>query len=197
MERLRAILTLLTKLPERDLTPILGLFETTEVPAKKLLLAPGTICPAIWFVGSGSIRAYYTLEERKRSKTKEETITREVTNWIVPKGGVYTDMQSFSRRVPSSYYVETLEDSRLFTLSHQNYKALSGTHYEIKEKIFEHVTLMAERRVMLSNLRYPEDRLKMMQSMLPGLMSFLPGHIQAAYLNMEANALSKVRSWIR
>jgi hypothetical protein len=58
MERLLAILTLLTKLPEKDLTPILGLFESLEVPAKKLPLAPVTICPEVWVVGSGSIRAY-------------------------------------------------------------------------------------------------------------------------------------------
>lgn len=120
-------------------------------------------------------------------------ITREVTNWIIPTGGVYTDMRSFSGRVASSYYVETLEASQLFTLSYQNYKMLSGTHYEIKEKIFEHVIFMAEQRVMMSNLRYPEDRLKMMQSMFPGMMCFLPVHIQASYLNMEVNALSKLR----
>lgn len=197
MERLLAILTKLIKLPEPDLTPILGLFELIDAPANKPLLSPGEVCPNVWVVGSGSIRAYYTLEERKRGKTKDETIVREVTNWIVPPGGVYTDMESFSQRVPSSYYVETLEASRLFTLSHQNYKMLSGTHYEIKEKIFEHVTFMAEQRVMMGNLRYPEDRLKMMQSLLPGVMSFLPVHIQASYLNIEVNALSKLRSRIR
>lgn len=53
MERLLAILTKLTKMPERDLAPILDLLESIEVPAKKLLLAPGTICPAVWVVGSG------------------------------------------------------------------------------------------------------------------------------------------------
>jgi len=53
---------------------------------------------------------------------------------------------------------------------------------------------MAEQRVMMSNLRYPEDRVKMMESMFPGLMCFLPVHIQASYLNMGANALSKLRS---
>jgi len=166
MERLLAILTKLTKMPERDLTPILDLFESTEVPAKKLLLAPGTIRPELWVVGSGSIRAYYTLEERKRTKTEDETISREVTNWIIPMGGVYTDMLSFSQQVPSSYYVETLEDAHLFTLSHQNYKALLSTSNEVGWKVFEHVSIMAEQPVMMSNLRYPKDRLKLMDHFL-------------------------------
>jgi hypothetical protein len=121
-------------------------------------------------------------------------ISREVTNWIIPKDGVYTDMQSFSQRVSSSYYVETLEASRLFTLSHQNYKALLSTCNEVGWKVFEHVSIVAEQRVMMSNLRYPEDRLKLMESTFPGLMRFLPVHIQASYLNMEVNALSKLRS---
>ncbi len=197
MERLLAILTILTKMPEQDLTPILGLFESVEVPAKKLLLAPDTICPAVWVVGSGSIRAYYTLVERKRSKKKDETISREVTNWIIPTGGVYTDMLSFSQRLPSSYYIETLEASQLFTLSHQNYKTLLSTCHEVGWKVFEHVSIMAEQRVMMSNLRYPEDRLNMMETMFPGLMSFLPVHIQASYISMGANALSKLRNRIR
>ena len=194
MKRLLAILTLLTKLPEQDLTPVLDLFEVIDVPANKLLLSPGEICQNVWVVGSGSIRAYYTLEERKRTKKKVETITREVTNWIVPPGGVYTDMQSFSQRIPSAYYVETLQASRLFTLSHRNYKILQSTYHEVGWAIFEHVSIMAEQRVMMSNLRYPQDRLERMKAMFPGLMGFLPVNIQASYINMETNALSKLRS---
>ena len=197
MERLLAILTRLTKLPTRSLTPILDLFEVIDVPANKLLLSPGEVCQNVWVVGSGSIRAYYALEEWKRTKKKVETITREVTNWIVPPGGVYTDMQSFSQRVPSAYYVETLQASQLFTLSHRNYEILQSTYHEVGWAIFEHVSIMAEQRVMMSNLRYPRDRLERMEETFPGLMGFLPVHIQASYINMEANALSKLRSRIR
>ncbi len=155
MQRLLAILTLLTKLPEPDLTPVLDLFEVIDAPTHQLLLASGKVCPEVWVVGSGSIRAYYALEERKRGKTQDETITREVTNWIVPPGGVYTDMQSFSQQVPSDYYVETLQASQLFTLSHRNYKILQSTYHEVGWAIFEHVSIMAEQRVKMSNLRYP------------------------------------------
>ena len=146
MERLLAILTKLAKMPERDLTPILGLFESIDVPAKKALLAPDTICLKVWIVSSGSIRAY------------------------------------------------TLEAAQFFTLSHRNYKTLLSASNEVGWKVFEQVTLMAEQRVIMSNLRYLEDRLKMMESTFAGLMRFLPVHIQASYLNMEANALSKLRS---
>ena len=153
MERLLAILTILTKLPERNLKPILSLFEVIDIPANKLLLRPGELCQNVWVVGSGSMRAYYALEERKRTKKKVETITREVTNWIIPPGGVYTDMRSFSQRVPSTYYVETLQASRLFTLSHRNYGTLQSTHNAVGWKVFEHVSIMTEQRVMMSNLR--------------------------------------------
>jgi len=86
MERQLAILTKLTKMPERDLTPILGLFESIDVPAKKVLLAPGTICPEVWVVGSGSIRAYYTLEASQfftLSRQNYETLlsTRHEVGW--------------------------------------------------------------------------------------------------------------------
>lgn len=118
--KLLTILTQLTKLPERDLTPVLDYFETVDVPAYKTLLSPGAVCSQIWFVGTGSLRAYYHLEERKRTKTGEskEKTNREVTNWLIPAGGVHTAMQSFSPQKPTSYYVETLEACQLYTLSY-------------------------------------------------------------------------------
>ena len=122
MEQLLIVLKKLTGLADNALTPVLTSFEPVVVSAHTTLLAPGTVCQEIWFVASGSIRAYYHLEERKRSPKGicEEKINREVTDWLVSAGGLLTAMRSFSGQVPSSYHIETLEASVLYALSYGN-----------------------------------------------------------------------------
>ena len=158
-------------------------------------MTSGSICSKVWFVGSGSLRAYYYQEERKRTKggDKTEKTTREVTDWLIPPGGLYTPMQSFSQQVPSSYYIETLQSSQLFTLSHQNYLALKRSQPEMVFKIYEHVMSMDRLRLHICNLRYPEDRLRVFELTHRGLIGQLPVYIQASYLNIEPNTLSKIR----
>ncbi|MPR33420.1 Crp/Fnr family transcriptional regulator [Salmonirosea aquatica] len=186
----------ITHLPEKELMPVLNLFESIDVPAKTVLLVPGKVCSQVWFVGSGSLRAYYQLEERKRTNPgmSEEKITREVTNWLIPTGGLHTAMRSFSQQVPTFYYVETLEASRLFTLSYPNYRLALRLHPEVVWKIFEYVIVMADLRLHISNLRYPEDRLRVFELTYPGTISQLPVHIQASYLNIDPNTLSRLRA---
>ena len=185
MEMLLPLLVKLTKLPEKDLVPILYLFEPIQVPAKAPLLTSGSICSKVWFVGSGSLRAYYYQDERKRNGDKTQKNTREVTDWLIAAGGLYTPMQSFSQQVPSSYYIETLQSSQLFTLSHQNYLALKRSQPEMVFKIYEHVMSMDRLRLHICNLRYPEDRLRVFELTHRGLIGQLPVYIQASYLNIE------------
>lgn len=194
---LLTVLSRLTNLPEQHLTPILELFGSVEVPAKKLLLTPGEICSQVWLVGSGSLRSYYFLEERKRIKrdgVNEETVNREVTNWIIPQGGLYTDMPSFSPGTPSSCYVETLQTSQLFTLSRQNYDTLLEVRSKIAFKIFEQVVIGAEMRIKMGNLRHPEDRMRVFELTHPGFMNHVPVNIQASYLSIDPNTLSRLRA---
>ncbi len=192
---LLAILIELTKLPERDSVPVLGSFETVDALKNKLLLSSGMICSQIWFVGTGSLRAYYHLEEKKRTNNgiSNETTTREVTNWLIPAGGVHTAMKSFSQQMPTAYYVETLEACQLYTLSYQNYQAILKSHPEIVAKIFEQVFIMAESRLKMCNLRYPEDRLRMFDLTYPGKKSHIPVNVQATYLNIDPSTLSRWR----
>ena len=192
---LLTILTKLTKLPERDVLPVLDFFETADVSAQKLLLSPGMVCSQIWFVGTGSIRAYYQVEERKRGKKGEieEKTTREVTNWLIPAGGVHTAMRSFSPQTPTSYFVETLEQCHLYTLSYQNYRSLLRSHAEVVVKIFEQVFIMTELRLEICNLRFPKDRLRMFDRTYPGKTSHLSVNVQATYLNIDPSTLSRWR----
>ena len=161
--------------------------------------AAGPFLFKVWFIGVGSIRAYYHLEERKRTNkgNLEEKTTREVTDWLIPAGGLYTAMRSFSQRVPTAYYVETLEACQLHTLSYQNYQAILRYHSEVFAKIVEYIINASESRLRMCHLRYPEDRLRMFQLACPGKTSHLSVNMQASYLDIDPNTLSRLRKKVR
>lgn len=106
-------------------------------------------------------------------------------------------MRSFSQQTPTTYYVETLEACQLYTLSYQEYEILLRSHPTLVVKIFEQVFVMAEARLRLCNLRYPEDRLRMFELTYPGKTSHLSVNVQASYLNIDPSTLSRWRGKIR
>ncbi|GHB83255.1 Crp/Fnr family transcriptional regulator [Persicitalea jodogahamensis] len=176
MEMLLSLLTKLTRLPKKDLIPALDLFESIQIPAKTTLLVPGAICTKIWFVGSGSLRGYYLQEEQKRTKGGQyrDKVTREVTDWLIPSDSLFTPMPSFTKRIPTAYYVETMQASQLFTLSYQSYLALKKLQPEAVFKIYEHAMNLHHLRIKLGNMRHPEDRLRMFELTHRGMMANFP-----------------------
>lgn len=196
MEILIRSLKVLTGLERHDIGSLTDFFQIREVPHKELLLSLGTTCQTLWFIGNGCLRAYYHIEERKRigHATKNETVVREVTNWIVTEGDFLTDINSFYFQVPSSYYIEALEPTKLYTLSYDNYLATQKIYPEISCKILAHTLVMADRHMQLCNLRHPVERLHMFEHLNPTLKGRLSVNIQASYLNIDPATLSRIRS---
>ncbi len=121
-------------------------------------------------------------------------MSREVTNWLIPPGGLYTAMQSFFQQEPTIYHVETLADAQLFTLSYPNYRTLMKTYPEVGLKIFEQVIVMADARVKMCNLRDPQDRLRMFEATHGEMKKYLSVNVLASYLNVDPNTLSRIRA---
>lgn len=193
MKLLLQNLTKLTRLPQSELIPLLPYFEPMTTLPDTALLSPGEVASSVWFIGSGVMRAFHIVEQRKRSQV-EEKLVREITNWIVPAGGFLTDIRSFIYQTPANYFVETLEACRLYSLSFNNYLILQSSHPEIARAVFENTMVMADMRVQMCNLRDPQSRLEMFEKMYPGLKGHLSVNIQASYLNIDPTTLSRLRS---
>jgi CRP-like cAMP-binding protein len=193
MELLLQNLTKLTRLPESELVSLLPYFEPMTSRENTVLLSPGVVSSSVWFIGSGVLRAFHLVEQRKRSQD-EDRLSREITNWIVPAGGFLTDVQSFLYQTPANYFVETLEACRLYRLSYHHYRVIQSSHPDIARAIFENTLIMADLRVQMCNLRAPESRLEMFEKMYPALKGRLSVNIQASYLNIDPTTLSRLRS---
>jgi CRP-like cAMP-binding protein len=189
-------LSKLTSLPEEELVLLFHHLIPLSVRAGTNLLTPGTIAATAWFVVSGSLRSFYNVAERKRGNDENgiNNMVREVTNWIVPAGGFLTDIKSFLRQTPAMNYIEAMETSGLYSISYNNYLSLQRTHPQLASAIFQDNLIIADLRVQMSNLRSPEDRLAMFETMYPGMTGRLSVNVQASYLNIDPTTLSRLRS---
>ena len=193
MELLLQNLTKLTRLTQSELVPLLDYFLPLTARSNTTLLSPGVVASKVWFIGSGILRSFYFIEEKKRKLGEDEPM-REVTNWIVPAGGFLTDVRSFLNQTTCTYYIEALEASRLYSLSFDNYLTIQRTQPEFSRAIFENTLIMADLRVQMCNLRYSEDRRAMFENRYPGMTARLSVNIQASYLNIDPTTLSRLRS---
>ena len=195
MEDLLHNLTKLTRLPEDQIIPILHYFIPCTVGRGARLLAPGSMSPTAWLIGRGSVRAFYQVEEKRRTRTNktEERLLREITNWIVPEGGFITDIRAFFHKAPSIYHIEALEPCRLYSLSRDYYLAIKKSHPDVACAFIENTLVMADLRVQLCNLRDAADRFAMFENRFPEMRGRLSVNIQASYLNIDPTTLSRLR----
>ena len=195
MKIVRQNLITFSRLKLEELKPILGFFEITKYSSPRaILVEQGSVCQSAWFIDRGILRAYYYLEEKKRShENNNETVTREMTNWILPEGGFLTDVRSFLHQTPSSYYIETLEPCTLYRISYDNYLIIHRLFPDISRVLFEHTTIMADLNIQVGNFRHPEDRLRMFEQISPTLTGRLSINVQASYLNIDPTTLSRIR----
>ena len=70
----------------------------------KHLLREGEICKKLFFVEKGALRFYYNNEEGK-----------DITHWFLFENDIITEINSFLGQEPSKYFLETLEDSVVYT----------------------------------------------------------------------------------
>src|ERR1044071_2436636 len=83
--------------------------KSITVSKKEILLKEGQPCRNIYFVNSGTLRAYYVDKQ-----DKETTIMFGVADWWI------TDMYSFLNQVPAIMYIDALESSEVLELSKED-----------------------------------------------------------------------------
>jgi CRP-like cAMP-binding protein len=184
-----------TVLKKRELVDKLQhLFTKTSVEKGTILLRPDEQVTTAWHIHKGILRAYYELEERKRTwKEGDKNNIREVTPWLVPAPGFLTDIPSFLHQQPSTLFVEALEDCELYCLTFENYKKIYRELPDLAESMFERSVIMADSRVKMMNLRDGKARLTLLEDLYPGIANRVSVNIIASYINVDPSTLSRMR----
>ncbi|HEY5824338.1 MAG TPA: cyclic nucleotide-binding domain-containing protein, partial [Cyclobacteriaceae bacterium] len=103
-----------SNLNEAKLDQVVKYFKLKHIKRNTILLSAGEICKEFYFINKGIVRVYYITEEGK-----------EKTRHIGYDGSFATALSSFISQQPSFEFVDTLEDTELFSISHSDFQKLT------------------------------------------------------------------------
>lgn len=185
-EKLKYFLRINTNLDDNQIDTIVKCFKPKIVKQNTILLSEGEICKELYFVNIGCIRTYYLT-----------TQGHEKTRYVAFDCSIATSLSSFILQQPSFEFVETLDDSKLFVISHKNfyqlvseipqwekfYRTLLEMAYIYQNKKIENlVTLSAKQRYDKLLKEYPI------------YIKRLSNRILASYLDIAQETLSRLKS---
>ncbi len=171
--------------PPSELHDIVSQFEKENIPKNTLLIKEGQVSKKLYFVEKGMGRSYYLKDDGK-----------DVTQWFFGVGKFMTSVDSFFQQSPSLYYLETLEDSVIYSISKENIDILFSK-YQKMEQFGRLVSIEMLTKVVnkLNAIQFQtaRERYDYMLAEFPDISYRVPlGHI-ASYLGMTQETLSRIR----
>lgn len=173
-------------LDESQLEIVLKKFKFEKIRPKTLLLLPGEICNKLYFIERGALRIYYLTKPGK-----------EKTRSIGLEGSLVTSTSSFISQQPSFEFIESLEDSELWTIGHKDFFQLVADmpkwdkFYRILlEKAYIYQNKKLESLITLT----AKQRFEQVQKENPIFIKRLQNKVLASYLNISQETLSRLKS---
>ncbi len=154
-------------------------------PKHSMLVKEGEFCKKIYLVKKGTLRFFYYNEQGD-----------DITHWFLVENSFITEIDSFLQQKPSSYYIETLEDCELQSISYLKFGELSSIFPEMEK--FWNVILsdyLIELGDKIKDLQFRDakTRYENLLNKHPDILQRSSlGHI-ASYLGITQQSLSRIR----
>lgn len=172
---------------DKELFNITSCFIPKKIKKGKYLLKAGDICKDFIFVKTGCIRMFYL------------SGPVEISAWFSLNNSVAMEVQSFISQTPSICFLQTIEDSEIYTLSKTNLETLYLTQpktQELMRKIWEAtLVLVIPRFSSLQNDTAEKRYLDLMKN--PELMRQIPQKYLASFIGVTPTSLSRIRKKIQ
>jgi CRP-like cAMP-binding protein len=171
---------------DKQIDRIISCFKLRTVKRNTVLLSEGEICKEFYFVHSGCIRTYYITKQG-----------HEKTRYVAFENSIATSISSFISQQPSFEFVDTLENSELYSISHKDFYQLVS-YIPQWEKFYTTLLEMAylyqnkkiENLVTLS----AKQRYDKLMTESPIYIQRLSNKILASYLDITQETLSRLKS---
>ena len=185
MQQLLDNITSIVDLTSQEAEKISEKFRPFFLKKKKDYLRGGDVCKDIAFVSQGCLRSY-TIDENGN----EHVIQLAFENhWI-------SDLYSFLSLVPSSLYIEAIEDSKLLLISNEHLEQLN-TEVPKMERFFR---ILVQRAYVTTLQRLEKSfsepaavRYNALIEKNPDLLQRVPLIYIASYLGITPESLSRIR----
>nr|WP_315033068.1 Crp/Fnr family transcriptional regulator [uncultured Chryseobacterium sp.] len=167
----------------------LNSYENVFVSKKTILLHQGNVCNFETYIRKGCLRIYYI-----NSSGVECTLLFGVEDWWV------CDIESFTNKTPSSFYIEAMDDCELLMIKSSK-KDLLLSKVPKLEKYFKiiverHLSI-TQKRVVNILTKPARIRYKEFLEVYPELNDKISQQHIASYLGITPVFLSKIKNEIR
>jgi CRP-like cAMP-binding protein len=162
-----------------------GLFIEQDIPPKTILLHEGEISKHMHFIKKGCLRIWFN----KNGK--------DITYQFFFEGQAVASIDSFLTYEPSMFTIESIESSKIFTLSKDSFDKLVNLNPELKEG-FQNILFQRFRnyaQLFLSRIKdSPKERYEDLINNHPEIIKRIPQHYIASYLGITPISLSRIRN---
>ncbi|MDT7832624.1 Crp/Fnr family transcriptional regulator [Flavobacteriaceae bacterium S356] len=153
-------------------------------PKGTMLAEEGKTSRHLYYMESGTVRTYLYQKGK------------DITHWIYPEGGMITSWHSYLLKKPSTEYIEVTEESKLISLSYDDWQELYLKHPELER----FVRLMLEEQIAAIDEFYKgyyflsaKEKYELLIAVFPSITQRANlGHI-ASMLGITQETLSRIR----
>jgi CRP-like cAMP-binding protein len=181
---LRNYISQFIDLSDEDFNAFLSFTEIRNFSKKQKIIKPGETENYLNLVIKGLVRKYFL-------KGKEEKVT-----YIAKENQLINSMGSFLAEAPSIYFVESIEDTTLLSITKQNLEKLYETSQMIERlsRLVLTSLLMQKEKQEYDQIRLTirERFIRFMQDN-PDLLQRVPQKHLASYLNIKPETFSRMK----
>ncbi|MFD1258183.1 Crp/Fnr family transcriptional regulator [Mucilaginibacter terrae] len=165
---------------------VISYFKCEDIPKKKYLLSEGDTCNAQYFVAEGCVRMYFIKENGV-----EQIVQFGIDNWWI------SDYTSFTLHQPSQFYIQTVQRSKIITLTQTRQDELLDKLPKLERyfrRIYQRAYAAAQTRLIFFTDLSGEEKYHHFASRFPDFVQRIPQYMLASYLGFTPEFLSKVRA---
>jgi CRP-like cAMP-binding protein len=164
------------------------LISEKKFSKKEILTKAGEIENYFYFITKGLIRKYY----RKNGN--------EINTQISMEGHIIHSQESFHSRLPSEYFVETIEPSTVIAIAHADLESIFSASKKMEHLgrlVITYTMVMKDRWQMQMVKLTPRERFLNFVTKNPDLMQRVPQKFLASYLNIKPETFSRFKHLLK
>ncbi|MFD1602840.1 Crp/Fnr family transcriptional regulator [Flavobacterium artemisiae] len=161
------------------------MFKVDRIHKKDILLDQGSVCKNIYFVLDGLLRIYF-VDQNGVEKTFHFSTEKTFA----------TDYESFLKSIPSSFYIQAMEDTIVITITKdilQDVYKIIGQGQKLGRLIAEDYFFMINDKIKALYTQSPIERYNTMNAKFPKILQRVSQHHIASYLNISSVHLSRLK----
>jgi CRP-like cAMP-binding protein len=165
-----------------------SLLLTRKIPKNQYLLQEGEISHFVSFVSQGCLRLY-----------SSDAAGKEHILQFAPEFWWIGDIESFSKKTPSLYYIDAIEDSEVLLIDHaaqdRLFQAIPKAALFFQE-LMQNRQAATQKRIIFSMSASAEERYLDFIRTYPFFLQRVPQHMIASYLGITPESLSRIRKQV-